>query len=705
MTFEKIYDDLVNRNISPQDARDLLSTKEKSKQINSFLHRDSYTQEPLNTNELQDLNALVNILQTIFNSSVPSPVADTDYDILEEMLVNMGIPRLTGSVELNDSKKISHKFTNLRGTLDKVYYLTNDEPRTNKSRKTLDEWIKSTERLYYEKTGRNINLNETNVILQPKFDGVSAIDEITDNNMIWITRGDTRNNKASDVSHILGKFNDQYKDYNNCGIKFEVMCSEENKDKINSLMKVKYSNSRQVVISTLNSNEVDFKVEYLTPIPLREMYVGDIVESVSPWLLGLPECRCKLKDRDQIRRFAFSHRYVIIDGQRFRTDGCVITIADKSIAEVLGRDNNINNFEVAFKFTEEAAYTKVKDVEFYVSNFSYITPVLVVNDVIMKGNNVNRISLSNKERFDELDLHYGDMVKVLYDIIPYAVIDNNCKRVPNGRKIEFIDHCPMCRAKLDLNQTIVRCTNPECPSRIIGRVLNYCETLRIHNIGYSTLETLHSYGLLDEGIKSLYRLKKHTSEIENLEGFGKAKTRKIISEIESKRTLKDYEFFGAIGIDQLSTKTFQLVFKSIKLVDMMNMIKSKNSKLILANLKAINGLGPIKAQKFVDFVCSERGKSELGKLLKEVKLIETYGNEQYIGRVTFTGCRSDDETAGYLISIGYDPYGSFSSATKYVVRPNDSFTSSTVEKALKNNIPIISINENNIIDLLRSNIK
>jgi hypothetical protein len=116
-------------------------------------------------------------------------------------------------------------------------------------------------------------------------------------------------------------------------------------------------------------------------------------------------------------------------------------------------------------------------------------------------------------------------------------------------------------------------------------------------------------------------------------------------------------------------------------------------------------LGPIKAQKFVDFVCFESGRSELGKLLKEVKLIETYGNEQYIGRVTFTGCRPDDEVANYLISKGYDPYGSFSSITKYVVRPNDSFNSSTVEKALKNNVPIISINGNNIIDLLKSNIK
>jgi hypothetical protein len=33
----------------------------------------------------------------------------------------------------------------------------------------------------------------------------------------------------------------------------------------------------------------------------------------------------------------------------------------------------------------------------------------------------------DKERFDELDLHYGDVIKIIYDIIPYITLDNYCK--------------------------------------------------------------------------------------------------------------------------------------------------------------------------------------------------------------------------------------------------------------------------------------
>jgi len=104
----------------------------------------------------------------------------------------------------------------------------------------------------------------------------------------------------------------------------------------------------------------------------------------------------------------------------------VITFINPELKKVLGRDNDINNFEVAYKFTSEFAYSKVKDVEFYVSEFGFITPVVVFSPVYLKGNTVQKASISNKARFDELNLHYGDTIKVLYDIVPYITLDDYC---------------------------------------------------------------------------------------------------------------------------------------------------------------------------------------------------------------------------------------------------------------------------------------
>lgn len=707
MTFEKLFSDLTFNIVSPQQAYDEISSKEKMKRINYYAHIENISKEPLKDSQLQELHAIVGILQILYNSSIDSPVSDSTYDTLQEMLIDMGIPRLSGSVEINDSKKVSHRFQNLRGTLDKTYYLYQDEVRTNKSRKYLDEWIRSTETLYRRNTGKDIDLNKVKVLVQPKFDGASCILEWNGDKPVWITRGDTRNNRASDVSHIMNIFNDLFCGEEENGQKFEVMISEENKEKINELLVhanfKPYKNSRQVVTATLNSNEADFKADFLYPVPLRIMHPGDEVEQIHPQLIEkFPTMICTFGDRDKIKEFANNNRWININGMRLRTDGAVMTILDDDIKKALGRDNNINNFEVAYKFTEEYAYSKVKRVEFYVSEFGFITPVLVTNDVILKGNTINHISLSNKERFDELGLSYGDEVKVLYDIIPYVTIDSNCRRIQHGRKIKFVDKCPRCRADLDLTKVQVQCTNPECPSRIVGRIMNYCSNLRIQNIGYQTLDTLYSMGLLKHGIRSLYKLRKKTAEIENLEGFGKLKTRKIIAEIEAKRKLFDYEFFGSIGIEGMSIKTFKLIFSCISLTKFLNMIELKNFDLLYVMLNEINGIGEAKSKIVIEYFKNTKNRNELEKLLEEVKLEESIHKlNSSIGKVVFSGCRADDEAIQFLREHNLEASDNWINSAKALVIPNDDFESSKVNKAKDRGIKIIALNGREQKDALK----
>lgn len=690
-SFEKTLEDLTFDNITLQQAFDELKMKDKWKTINYFIHKKDINKEPLKDGELTQLNALVGILQILYNSSVGSPVSDNDYDTLQEMLIDMGIPRLTGSVEINSAKKVDHQYTNLRGTLDKVYYLYPTEKRTNKSRKYLDEWKKSAEAAYEKATGQKINLDDQKVILQGKYDGGSCVAEIGDK-ITWLTRGDTRNNKASDVSHIMNIFNNLYSDYKDHGIKFEVMMTEENKDRINELYRNReYKNSRQIVTATLNSNEPDFKAEYLYPVPLRIMKKGSTIEEIHPdHIANFPTQICKLGDRDTIREFANKNKWVLRNGMRFRTDGVVITFVDPKIREALGRDGDINLFEVAYKFTEESAITKIVDIKFETSMFGFITPVAVFNTVILKGNSVDHASMSNKERFDELDLHYGDNVRVLYDIIPYITNAENPPHMKRGRKIQFVKNCPSCGNELDLDVVQVQCHNRECRSRIVGRILNYCANLRIQNIGHSTLEDLYLAGLLKKGIRSLYKLKKKTFEIEEIEGFGKLKTRKIIAEIEAKRRLKDYELFGSIGIESLSMKTFQSIFKKIKYSEFMDMIELKNFDLLNAKLMIVDGMGETRSKILVNYLKDTEYRNEVLKLVEELSIQETYGESKLTkGKIAFSGCRPSEEELNQLQEWGWEPTDSFSKTVKYLIIPDKDYESSKVTKAKEVGIPVI----------------
>ena len=694
MTFERILEELSFDTLTLREAKEAILSKDKMRTINYFVNRDKISKDTMKDNELMQLRAIVGILQILYNSKIGSPIRDMDYDTLQEMLVDMGIPRLSGSIEINDMKKESHKYTNLRGTLNKFYYLFPNDRRTNPSRKYLDEWIKSMETKYEKTTGKKINLNDQKVLLQPKFDGASVTLEIGDK-MVWLTRGDTGTNRATDVSHILNIFNDLYREYSNSGIKFEVMVTEDNKDRINSLFRnQQYKNSRQVVTATLNSKEPDFKAEYLYPIPLRMIRETDELEQVHPKLMEeFPTKICKLSERDDIKAFANENRWVLKNGMRFRTDGIVLTILNLDVQRALSRENNINNWEIAYKFASETARTKVRDIEFYISEFGWITPVLVVNDVILKGNTINRISLSNKERFDELFLAIGDEIIIEYDIIPYAYRDEKCARVKHGRKIPFVTHCPKCREELDLDVIQVQCHNKECPSRIIGKILNYCSNLRIQNIGYQTLETLWTVGLLKKGIRSLYKLKKKTHEIEELDGFGKLKTRKIVAEIESKRRIRDYEFFGSIGIESLSMKTFKSIFSQIKYQDFVNMMNMKNFELMMNKLLTIDGMAEKKSEVLVNYLRDSNNREEIQKLIEELSIHETYGeSEAAKGKIVFSGFR-DEDLKIYLESKGYEVSDSLTRKTAYLIVKKKGDGTSKELKATEFGIPILEVEE------------
>ena len=687
MTLEALLEQVNFDNISLSEAKKEIEGKKKL--INYFLHRENISQEMLSDRELMDLKCLVELLQILYTSNVGSPITDSEYDTLQELLVYAGVPRLTGSKEIG-GKKLNHRFTTLRGTLDKVYYLFPDEIRKNPSRKYLDEWIKKSENLYKKNTGEFIDLNKCKVLLQCKFDGCSSILEIDNGNSTWLTRGDTENNLACDVTHIMKVFNDVFSEDNNCGIKCEVCMSEENLKKINELYRdQQYKNSRQAVVSTLNSKDIDYKVDYIYPIPLRIIHEGEDIEKIDPSLIkNFPTKICFLEDREEIKKFGRENRYAVHNGQHYRTDGVVITILDEKVQRALGRENNINNFEVALKNSEETCIAKVKDVIFETSQFGFIVPVLEIYPVIMKGNTVTRCSLSNKERFDELNLHYGDSIKISYDIIPVATIDKDCTRSKTGRKIEFIKYCPKCRSELDLDTNEVQCHNPDCPSKKIGVVWNYCQNLRIQNIGYSTLEKLYEAGLLNKGIRSLYKLKKKSFEMEELDGFGKLKSKKIISEIEAKRRLKDYEFFGSIGIESLSIRTFQSIFSAIKYTDFIQMIELKNFDLLFARLNQINGIGDKKSELIVRYFKHENLRESVLKLINELSIQETFGDSKKKIMV-FSGFRSD-ELVNELDRRGWAVLDNWNNSASYLVVADENSTSSKVAKAKKAGIPIIT---------------
>jgi DNA ligase (NAD+) len=225
---------------------------------------------------------------------------------------------------------------------------------------------------------------------------------------------------------------------------------------------------------------------------------------------------------------------------------------------------------------------------------------------------------------------------------------------------------------------------------VIGKILNYCSNLRIQNIGANTLEELYANGFLDHGIRSLYKLRKHSFDIQDLNGFGKLKTNKIINEIESKRKLKDYELFGSLGIAGLSMKTFKTIFQQINYDAFIKLLFDEKFDPLKKLILFVDGMAEAKTNLIIDAFQDEEFRKDLKKLLKELQICSTFDVKpsEYKGIVVFTGFRSK-ELEDRVEKAGWKVAHSVSSKTSHVIAANQNGSSSKIQKARELKIPIL----------------
>lgn len=648
--------------------------------------------------EQQNILLAIQICQYIYNyTGLTTGLSDTQYDVLYELYVGFGNKDIV-SVALPDRTKETafHKYPSLRGTLAKIYYLYDDEERMNPTRKYLSEWIHSREKEYYEKTGKMINLKDEPIYVFPKWDGVSCIFEFNPDGTLntALTRGDVETNEAQNITHAFPNMRGKVTQ-NGYGLKTEILITDENFDKFNKKSKIKYEDTRSMVASILNSDKRDERNTLLTIQKLRTSTIvngEETLQELADEAFESPFIRCKLGDTDAIKRFAEEHRFV----NGLRCDGAVIYIINKDIRNILGRKDNKNRYEVAYKFTEDVEFTELEDIVFQVGMLGAIAPVAKVKPVYfpIKGRTVSSVSLGSMTRFEDLRLRKGDTVKILYDIIPYLVFDSECHHKPGEKKIKGPTHCPICGEPLEKNKEGIytTCVNPNCSWKKKGAILNYLDKIGIENISYATVDTFYDKGYL-KNIKDIYSLKDKRNELCSLDRFGEASIDAILDSIDAHKIISDYQLFGAVGISGCATETFRKVFSYYNIDDILKFSLTENT----APLCEIPGIKQKIAKKLLRGVAEK--DSELRFLLKNLTITHPRDSDTKNEiRVCFTKVR-DWELELELEKLGCTILGTVRRDTDYLVVPNLAVTSSKVSKAEKYGVKIITID--NILDEIK----
>lgn len=654
--------------------------------INSLVNYYVNAVQEYQEEDKEIIEMIIRVLQEIYNNSgnTISPISDELYDKLYEINRDINHMEIVGATVGNVQDKVisAHKYPDLRGTLGKIHFILNEEKKPGEKRKSLEDWISS----MINKLGGEIHENPE-IHIFPKWDGISGMfenDENGDTEKV-LKRGDTGRNEAEEMTMLFkGSTNMKEHDpFNNgpFGVKTEIVMRRSDYERLCEKFG-DFKSPRSAVSSIINSKEYDKRyLEFLTIVPLQvQSYKTKEIAIPQSTYNDFPYRTSKLFDFDDIRKCFDELEKEVKKEFGIDIDGMVIRLVNPHLQKALGRDEAINNYEVAYKLPPEQKRTILKDVEMSVGILGTVTPVAKIEPVKMKGNTISNISLGSIDRFESLGLKRGDEVIIKYDVIPYLEFDETCKR-GDGELFVTPTKCPYCEKDL-VKSPVLRCINDYCDSRMIGKLMNYVTKMSIPNISIGIITTFFKEDILTN-IQDLYTLEDNKRKIVDMSGFGPKSYNKIIDGIKSRMEVYDYELLGSLGIPDIGRKMFKKILAVYTIDELIKMCKTGAT-----GLTDIQGIKKKTALKIIGGILMNE---ELINYLRSVLTVKR-DTRKYTIKVLFTKVR-DKEFEKYLDSKDVLVMDSYKKEVDMVIIPTSSTTSSKVEKARKDGKEIVAIED------------
>jgi len=353
-------------------------------------------------------------------------------------------------------------------------------------------------------------------------------------------------------------------------------------------------------------------------------------------------------------------------------DGIVIKVNSYSTQEEVGYTQKSPRWATAYKFPEEELATKLLDVELSVGRTGIITPVAILDPIVISGSTVSKASLHNKDIIDELDIHIGDMVvvKKAGEIIPKVVRVVRELRTEGSTKYTMPNTCPSCgqQTYIKENDPFTRCKNPDCPDQNIRRIIHFAsrDALNIEGLGDKVVTTLYEKGIIAHTI-DLFSLERE--KLISLDRMGEKSVDNLLNAIEnSKQNSLDKVIF-ALGILNVGKKAGKILAeKYLNLTNLMN--------ATLDELVNLDDVGQITAESILDYLSDENNIKFINDLIKvgmnpQYEVQEVNTDNIFAGKtVVLTGKLVEltrNEAKEHLEKYGAKVTGSVTSKTDLVI--------------------------------------
>ena len=379
----------------------------------------------------------------------------------------------------------------------------------------------------------------------------------------------------------------------------------------------------------------------------------------------------------------------------FGIDGAVVKVDDLELRKILGQTAKVPKWAIAYKYPPEKKETIVKDIICQVGRTGAITPLAILEPVVVAGSTISKTTLHNEDIIKEKDIRIGDHVYIQKagDVIPEVVGVLKEKRTGKEKIFEMPKTCPICGGEVvrEFGEAVSRCIGIECPARTLRNITHFAsrEAMNIDGLGEAIIEQLLDKKLI-ENIADIYYLK--FEDISSLKKDGKKFAQNLIDSINKSKNNDLDRLICGLGIRNVGSKLAKVLAKRFKSMD--NLM---NASII--NLNSIEEVGEIIANNIYEFFAQDQTIDLINKL-KEANvnmqyLKEDFNDERFYGQTfVLTGTLEKytrDEASEIIESFGGKTSGSVSKKTTYVLAGEDA--GSKLRKANELGVKVITEDE------------
>lgn len=300
------------------------------------------------------------------------------------------------------------------------------------------------------------------------------------------------------------------------------------------------------------------------------------------------------------------------DALPYEVDGLVVKVDSFNDRDQLGSTIKSPRWAIAYKYAARQAVTCLRDIRLQVGRTGRITPVAVLDPVVLSGTTVSRATLHNEDEIRRKDIRIGDQVIIEKggEVIPKVVDVVQERRTGKERRFHFPNACPVCASEIVRlpEEADWRCMNSSCSAKIKSAILHFAsrQALDIEGFGFKLVDMLVDKGYV-RSFDDLYRLT--AEKLAGLERMGTRSAENLMHALEQSKQQPLEKVLYALGIPHVGINASQLLADEFKTIDTVYNIKHED-------LMKIDGIGEIVASSIINYFKNKKNQKLIRNLQK-----------------------------------------------------------------------------------------